>query len=337
MYKYTIQRNEMKKSRKIIALLTACIMVALCFTACGGSDSKSSGEKEKITIAIQYGMAYAPLKVMKEKKLIEKHYENVEIEWATLNSGSAITEGMTSGDVQFGAMGVGPAVTAVSSGVPVKIASNVSAQPHAIMTNQDDINSLKDIDSKDKIALVNIGSFQHIVLAMAAKEQLGDAHALDDNITAMAHPDGMNALEAGSVECQLTTSPYLFKEAKMDGIHEVEALDSVWPDGNSFIVMLGTTDIEEKNPELYKAVCDGMQDAIDWINDNKDDAAELLCEDEDTDAKTMKSWLSDPACVYSTKCTGVMDFAKFMDENDFLEKDGPKSFSDLAFDNVKGN
>ena len=74
-------------------------------------------------------------------------------------------------------------------------------------------------------------------LAMAAEEQLGDAHALDNNIVAMAHPDGMTSLLSGSVECHLTTSPYVFKEAEEDGIYEVEGLESVWPDGNSFIVI----------------------------------------------------------------------------------------------------
>ena len=61
-----------------------------------------------------------------------------------------------------------------------------------------------------------IGSIQHILLAMAAKEQLGDAHALDNNIAAMAHPDGMTALLSGSVKCQLTTSPFVFKEAEKE-------------------------------------------------------------------------------------------------------------------------
>ena len=153
-------------------------------------------------------MAYAPLEIMKQQKLIEKHYDGVEVEWSTLNSGSAINEGFISGDIDVGAMGVGPAVTGVTSGVPYKICSNMSAQPHKIMTNNPNIKSLKDI-TDEKIALVNVGSFQHILLAMAAKEQLGDAHALDENISAMSHPDGMTALLSGSVDCQLTTSPYV--------------------------------------------------------------------------------------------------------------------------------
>ena len=323
----------MKKARKIIAVSLIAIM-AVSFAACGG-DSSEEGTKT-LTIAHQYGMAYAPFEVMKEQKLIEKYYDGVEVEWATLNSGSAINEGFASGDIDVGGMGVGPAITGVTSGVPYKIAANMSAQPHRIMTNDDDIKTLSDI-TDEKIALVNIGSIQHVLLAMAAEDQLGDAHALDNNIVAMAHPDGMSSLLSGSVECHLTTSPYVYKEAAEDGIHEVEALESVWPDGNSFILMMASTDLYENDPELYEAVLNALEEAITWINENKEEAAQMLCEAEDVDAATMLEWLNDPACVYSTETRGVMDMADFMAENDFLENEGPSSMSDLAFDNVVGN
>ena len=322
----------MKKAKKIVAAALATVM-AVCFTACGGNDS---GDDNTLTVAYQYGMAYAPFEVMKQQKLIEKYYDGVEVEWATLNSGSAINEGFASGDVDIGGMGVAPAITGVTSGVPYKIAANMSAQPHKIMTNDPDINTLKDIGDK-QIALVNIGSIQHVLLAMAADEQLGDAHALDNNIAAMAHPDGMSSLLSGSVSCHLTTSPYVFKEAAEEGIHEVEALESVWPDGNSFILMMASTNLYENNPELYAAVLSALDEAITWINENKEAAAEMLCEAEDVDAATMLEWLNDPACVYSTETKGVMDMANFMAENDFLENEGPSSLSDLAFNNVVGN
>lgn len=323
----------MTKFRKIITSVIVAAMV-LGFTACG-DDSQDNG-KQSITVAYQYGMAYAPFEVMKEQKLIEKYYDGIEVEYSTLNSGSAINEGVVSGDVDIGAMGVAPAITGVTSGVPYKIASNVSAQPNKLMTNKKSIKSLSDIN-KEKIALVNIGSIQHVLLAMAAEEQLGDAHALDNNIVTMAHPDGMSALISGSVECQLTTSPYVFKEAEQEGIHEVEGIQEVWPDGNSFIVMVASNSLYEENPELYNAVINALDEAVSWINNNKEEAAEMLCGAEGVDSKTMLSWLNDPACVYTTETKGVMEMANFMSENDFLENDGPNSMSDVAFDNVKGN
>lgn len=322
------------KKLKISVVFIVIAAMAVSLSGCGGD---SAGDDGKLTVAHQYGMAYAPLEIMKEQKLIEKNYDgDIEVEWSTLNSGSAITEGFASGDIDVGAMGVAPAITGITSGVPYKICAGMSAQPHKIMTNDPSIKSVEDIGD-EKIALVNIGSIQHIFLAMAAEKYLGNAHALDNNIVAMSHPDGMTSLISGSVKCQLTTAPYVYKEMEEDGIYEVEGLESVWPNGNSFIVAVASTSLKEENPELYDAVVAALQEAIDYINNNKEEAAELLCAAEDVDAATMLEWLNDPACVYSTETKGVMEMADFMSQNDFLENEGPGSMSDLAFDNVKGN
>ncbi len=341
------------KKRILIMAVTVITALGMCFSlsGCGGSDENADGgEATTITIVQQYGMAYAPFQVMEKQQLVEKAYEKatgekVKVNYTTLNSGSSINDSFLSGDVQVGAMGVAPAVTGALSDVGYKICSNMSAQPHKLMTVDKNIKSIKDIQSTDQIALVNIGSIQHILLAMACEKELGDPHALDNNIVAMAHPDGMTALINGTVKCQLTTSPYTFKEEASEDADITEvmssdgsagAIESVWPEGNSFIVAVASKELQEDNPDLYNAVVDGIASAVDYLNNNKEEAAEMLCENEDVDAATMLEWLNDPACQYSTELKGVMDMAGFMDKNGFLEVDGASSISDLAFDNVKG-
>ena len=326
--------------KKVLIVVVAAITAfSMCLSLAGCGGSSDNGDVAKLTIVQQYGMAYAPLKVIQEKGLIESNYDGeVEVDFQTLNSGASINDAFVAGDVDVGLMGVAPAITgSLNEGVPYKICTNVSAQPHRLMTNDPNIKTLKDIGEQDQIALVNIGSIQHILLAMAAKEQLGDAHALDNNIAAMAHPDGMTALLNGSVKCQLTTSPFVFKEAEVDGISEVEAIESVWPEGNSFIVAVASTDLHDNNPELYEAVLAAFNDAIAFMNDEPEAAAEMLCVDEDVDAATYLQWLSDPACSYSTNLTGVSTMAKFMTEEGFLEDVEFNDISQLVYEGVEGN
>ena len=328
----------MKKVLIVVVAAITAFSMCLSLAGCGGS-SDSGDDTAKLTIVQQYGMAYAPLKVIQEKGLIEENYDgDVEVNFQTLNSGASINDAFVAGDVDVGLMGVAPAITgSLNEGVPYKICTNVSAQPHRLMTNDPNIKTLKDIGEKDQIALVNIGSIQHILLAMAAKEQLGDAHALDNNIAAMAHPDGMTALLNGSVKCQLTTSPFVFKEAEEEGISEVEAIESVWPEGNSFIVAVASTDLHDNNPELYEAVLAAFNDAIAFMNDDPEAAAEMLCVDEDVDAATYLEWLNDPACSYSTNLTGVSTMAKFMTEEGFLEDVQFDDISQLVYEGGEGN
>ena len=215
-------KKQIKKAAAL--LLTAALVVGT--TACGTKGQQAEGTDGTTVIN-------APLTVMQEQGLIEKNYDgDIKVEWVSLNSGSAINEGMASGDIDVACMGIAPFITGVTAGIPYKMYGTIAAQPNELLTNDSSIKSLKDITEDKKISVVNIGSIQHIFLAMLAKAELGDAHALDNNLVAMSHPDGMTALLSGSVACQLTTAPYIFKAKEQDNIKEAESLDSVWPEGN---------------------------------------------------------------------------------------------------------
>lgn len=191
--------------RRVISILVVLVMLCLLPVSAGVAAQAPA----VLNVAYQYGLAYAPLIVMKEYGMIQKHYDGaVEVNWQVLNSGVAINEGIVVGQIDVGAMGVAPAIVGVMRGIPYKIFSNISSQPHGLMTNSTDIQTLSDITSDKKIALVGIGSIQHIFLSMLALHDLGDAHALDNNIIAMSHPDGMTALISGAVDCQLTNAGF---------------------------------------------------------------------------------------------------------------------------------
>lgn len=323
------------KIKKIVAgILAGAMLCGLC--ACGGAkETGAGGEAANIKIAFQYGLAYAPLTIMQEQGLIEKYYDGeVTAEWVNLNSGSAINEGVASGDIDVAAMGVAPFLTGVTKGIPYKMFATMSAQPHKLMTNQPGIQTLADITAENKIALVNIGSIQHILLGMLAEKELGDAHALDNNIVAMSHPDGMSALLAGSADCQLTTAPYIYQELAAGGITEVEGLSEVWPDGNAFIIALVSDELCEKNPALYEAVVAAMDEAIKYLNENQEEAAVILAEKQDVETEEMLSWMQDPACVFDTKLPGIMDMAAFMEKAGFLEK-APESFEAITTESAR--
>lgn len=171
------EKTMKKRVRKITAMLLAVSMV-LGVSGCGKSQksTQDSGETAKVKIAYQYGLAYAPLTIMQEQGLIEKNYDgDIEVEWVSLNSGSAINEGMASGDIDVACMGIAPFITGVTAGIPYKMYGTIAAQPNELLTNEDTIHSLKDITDDKKISVVNVGSIQHILLAMLAKQELGDA------------------------------------------------------------------------------------------------------------------------------------------------------------------
>ena len=327
--------------KKLITLLL-CLLFVLC--ACSSKNEEAAPaetktETKKVAIAYQYGLAYAPAIIVKEKKLFEESYKNLtgndlEIEWVQMSSGADINNGIASGEIGVGFMGVGPAMTGISKGLNYKVFANLSGQEHGMMSNDAGITSLADlVGTENQIALVNIGSIQHIILAKALKENGFDAHALDANIVAMKHPDGMTALESGNVKCHLTSSPYIFYEHDNADLYEIKEVHEAWGQDKSFIVGIASTELHD-DAQLYQALCESFETAIDLINNNLEEAAAITCEFNGNTAEVEADYLS--RGVYSTETNGLFELLTFMQDNGFVDK-VITSYSELVYENVKGN
>ncbi len=333
--------------KKLLSMLLCAVMTFTLF-ACGDANSKkpednsSTNAEAEVTlnIAYQYGLAYAPLILCQQNNLIEKAYSDltgkeVKVTWNQMSSGADINTGFASGSINVGFMGIAPAITGISNNTGYKIFTNLSGQEHGLMTNNADISSLGDlIDSQHQIALVNIGSIQHIILAQALDQNGYDPHALDSNIVAMKHPDGMSSLESNSIACHLTSNPYIYKERENDALHELDEVKNAWSTDNSFIVGVASQSLYDENPELYKALCTAISEAIDSINSDVEGTAKITCEYDGNSPEDELTYLK--AGSYRKETKGIYELAQFMSENAFIEN-GFESYSDLVFDNVKGD
>lgn len=331
-------------NKTVNKMIVSLLFIALLLSGCGskGQENMAEQEKEKaaLNIAFQYGLAYAPLIIAQEQNLIENVYKEstgkeVDITWTQMSSGADISTGIASGSIDVGFLGIGPAITGTLKNVGFKVFTNLSGQEHGLMTNDESIKSLEDIiDSDRQIALVNTGSIQHIILAKALVEAGYDAHALDSNIVAMKHPDGMTALETGSVKCHLTSSPYIYLERGQKSLYEIASVSEAWPKEKSFIVGVAAEKLYGEDEELYNAVCQGIEKAIDFINENTEEAAKITCEFNGNSIEEELEYLRKGN--YSTETSGLFELSQFMYENGFVEK-AAENYYDLAFENVKGN
>lgn len=304
------------------------------------SASNTFAEDVTLNIAYQYGLAYAPLTIMEQQGLIEQIYEEktgntVQVVWNQMSSGADINTGISSGSIDCGFMGIAPALTGITKEVGYKIFTNLSGQAHGMMTNDESLTSLADLVGSDKqIALVNIGSIQHIILAETLVENGFDAHALDANLVAMKHPDGMTSLESGSIPLHLTTNPYIYKEREEEGLFELPEVADFWTADKTFIVGVANTTLYDEDPELYSALCDAVAEAIAFINENMEEAAAITCEFDGNSAEDELKYMQ--LGKYTTETSGIFELASFMAENDFIGS-APESYADLVFENVVGD
>lgn len=330
------ERSKMMRKERItkksLKMLVCCAFLCL-LTACGSQDNSS--DVKKITIAYQQGIGYAPIHIMETKKLIEENYDGkIEVEYQLLASGAAINEGIIGGKIDIGCMGAAPAISGVVAGIPYKCIANLNSQPNGLMTNKPEIKSLKDVTAEDKIALINTGSIQHIYLAMAAEKVLGDPHALDNNIQPMQHSEGMASLESGTVALHLTSSPFLGKERANANYHELEEVKEVCPVGNTFLVAMASTKLEE-DPKLFEAIRKAFIQASEFINTNQEEAAGIEVEYLGLDKETVMEYLTSSDCIYDEKLQGVGTMIDFMHRAGFISSE--LDFADFKFDGVYGD
>lgn len=322
------------------ALILFLLLLAL-FAVAGCSQEKDAGDKAeikiapaKIRISLQFGLGYAPLQVMKEKKLIEKYLPGIEVEWVQMGTGGLIRESLIAGDLDAGFMGIPPYLIAWDKGVDWKIATALASSPQGLQTYRDDINSLSDFKEDDKIAVPIPGSVQHILLAMAAEKELKDPKALDHNLVSMAHPDGTNALisERG-ITAHFTSPPYIFEELTSVNIKQVIDAEEAFGGEHTFLVGVVTKEFHDKYPAAYAAFVAAVNDAIYYVNQNPREAAKMLAPEYKMSEEKTYEYLTWPGTNFTSTPYGLMGFAEFMKMSGYISKT-PTDYSEIVWENV---
>src|SRR5690606_38690797 len=135
--------------KRIRAAVASAVLVAAALTGCNGpAAGGGGGEKQTVTIAYQPGLGYSPLLIAKQQKLLEKKFPDKKFVWKSLNSGSAIRDGILAGQIQFGAGGVGPFLVGRGQGVEWRIIASLDDADLQLMVKDKKIKSLKDLKGK---------------------------------------------------------------------------------------------------------------------------------------------------------------------------------------------
>lgn len=289
--------------------------------------------KEPLRIAVQYGLAYAPLTIAKDQGYFEQ-YAGVDVEWKQYGSGGAIREALVAGELDIGFMGIPPFIIGWDKGAPWRVMTGLNVMPLGLQTYRDDIETLADFGPDDKIAYPSPGSIQHILLAMASEKEMGDANALDNLGVAMKHPDATAALlSEKDVTAHFTSPPYIFKELESDEIHTVVSGADAFGGDFTFIVGVATNDFYNTRPEVYAGAVVAIAEAVAFINTHPTAAAEILAPTFNLDEATTLKYMTWPGVNYVTTPYGLMGFADFMKAAGYIEK-VPTSIDDLVWPNV---
>jgi NitT/TauT family transport system substrate-binding protein len=302
------------------SLFLFAVSLLLLLAGTASCSRRVDSSEKRIAVSLQYGLAYAPVQIMKEMKLIEREDPEIAVSWVQLENTAAIREAMVAGRLDIGFGGIPPFLVGLDSGMRWKIAVGLSSAPLGLVVREPHLRSLEDFTPEDRIIVPQPGSIQHILLAMALERERGDARLLDANLISMAHPDGMQALLSGAgAAAHFTAPPYLFTELEQEGFRQILSGEEAMGGPFTFIVGTATEDLYENRPEVYDAFIRAAAAAVAFIRDNPQEAAEILAAEYGIEEETLYRYLTYPGMEFSSAVSGVMEFGAFMVKHGFID------------------
>lgn len=303
------------------------------------------------TIGVAYGngLTYFPIMLMEANKSYEANATKLGIKdpkanYSKMSGPGPINDALITKSVQFASIGA-PSMNLLydKTNGGFKAVTSISYMPMFLNTNSPRIKSLDDIKEGDKISVPTVKtSIGAVVLQMAAAQKYGIANygRFDKFTISMAHPDSMAALMSGKTEINLhfATPPFQYQELE-EGKGKVRTIfNSYDVTGRAtFVLQVGNVKFVEANPLTYKAYSTALEETINWINNNKIDAAKKYIELSKTkeSLNNVLAQLTGKDIEFNPAPKGLMKYAKFQKDIGTI-KNIPNSWKDYCFSNLHG-
>jgi NitT/TauT family transport system substrate-binding protein len=319
--------------------------LALMLVAATTFASAAQAEVNEVRIARQFGLVHLPLIVMEDKKLIEKHAEaaglkGMKATYHKLASTGGINEALLAGQLDFAPNGA-PSLLTIwdkTKGTSNEVRGLIAVNEFTFFlnVNRPDLKSIKDLNDKDRIAVSAVKvSVPAILLQMAAMKEWGKENytRLDRFTVSMAHPDGMAALlSRREITGHFTSPPYMHLELEKPGITKMLSSDDILGGATVGTILFGTSRFVNANPKASKAVVDAVKEAVNYVNSNPKEAAELYLRASGDKAPLdeVVRQLTEPGLVFIATPRNFMTYARFMHEIG-TTKNVPATWKDAFF------
>src|SRR5262249_15221168 len=145
-----------------------------------------------------------------------------------------------------------------------------------------------------------------------------DPHRLDHLTVALGHPDAVVALTAGYGKSIITShigvQPYTDRGLKLPGAHVITDSRQVFGGPLTQITLIATKQTKEKNPTLFKAVANALEQSIKVANADKKAAAVLWkkAQNASESLDELTALLDDPGFEFTSQPHRIAFFAAFL-------------------------
>ena len=298
--------------------------------------------QEPVRVGIGFGLAFLPIFLCEDLKLIEKHgkdaHLNLKVSYQRFPGAGPLQDALASGAIDVAPYGVAPLLTAWEKGKgnprQIVAVAGLSTLPLTLLTNRAGVRTLADFRPTDRIAVPTASSPQAYLLRMQAEKVFGQYDRLQGQVVTLANPDAVAALVASAANTSGYFASAPFTEVALeDGrIHKVLSSTDIVSGKASFLVLGGTRRYVTTQPKAAEALAKAMDEAASIIHDDPHRAAQIYLTHEPSrtlNAAAVEGILKELKDEFGSAVHGVEAFAAFMGRHGEL-KSPPTSWKDIV-------
>src|ERR1700744_1955209 len=276
----------------------------------------------------QRGLLYLPVDMMVTGGVLQQEATKlglgkVEATARTLSGPAPVVDALLSGSAGYGAVALPSLLTLwdKTHGTPneVRAVGTISNGAMVLYTINPNVKSIADFTEQDRIAVPSIRiSFNAMMLEMASEKLWNDPHRLDHLTVGLGHADAVAALSAGygkaTVTAHIAVQPFTDRGLKLPGAHVVADSREVFGGPLTQVTLLATKQTKDKNPTLFKAVANALEESIKLCSADKRAAAVLWkkAQNASETVDELLDLLSDPGFEFTSQPHRIAYFAAFL-------------------------
>lgn len=277
----------MFRKKAIIPLLAVITLLLLsaCSNSADSAGAKQNSKPYKVQIA---NMGSSILELAKHKGWLEEELAkvNATVEWTKFTSGPPVIEALATKRADFGTLGEGAVLTAISGDVDLKLISlqsdGLKGINEIIVPKGSDIKQLADL--KGKRIGVGKGTSNHVFLIKALKT--AGLKESDVNLINLQVFDAQPAFESGQLDAWVAPDPLAYSEIHKNGAISIVTAEALNISSPTFYFLRG--DFAKDHPEAAKILVQVVQQATDYQKANFEESIQISAEISKQDPAILK-------------------------------------------------
>jgi len=258
------------KRMSILLVITLLIFVSVFIV--GECISK---EKASLGMAVEFMDHAACAYISQDKDWFEEEGLNLTA-YESYVTGMALASALARGDIQVAYLCLVPAINVYANArVPIKIVAGTHKYGYGLVVNPEKIKSIKDLEEPGiRIGCVREGGAVDVLLHKTIEKYNLDEKKILNNIQRMNPPKQILAINSGQLDAAFLPEQWATM-AEESGFKMLLMSQDVWPEMQGSVLVVKEELIRD-HPEIVEKLVKISQKATDWINQNPQEAAEIV-------------------------------------------------------------